>query len=73
MNHVPGTENQRWTVTCQDAAEGTGDMIVPLPDELLSEMGLVIGDTLTIQCFKLSTDHETLSSFGRPVSSLDVR
>ncbi|MFP3515525.1 AbrB/MazE/SpoVT family DNA-binding domain-containing protein [Pseudomonas sp. SIMBA_077] len=47
MNRVPGTENQRWTVTCQDAADGTGDMIVPLPDDLLSQMGLVIGDTLT--------------------------
>lgn len=32
MNRVPGTENQRWTVTFQDAADGTGDMIVPLPD-----------------------------------------
>ena len=49
MNHVPGTENQRWTVTCQDAADGTGDMIVPLPDDLLSEIGLVIGDTLTVE------------------------
>ncbi|WP_278938462.1 AbrB/MazE/SpoVT family DNA-binding domain-containing protein [Pseudomonas helleri] len=49
MNHVPGTENQRWTVTCQDAADGTGDMIVPLPDDLLSEIGLVIGDALTVE------------------------
>ena len=49
MNHVPGTENQRWTVTCQDAADSTGDMIVPLPDDLLNEIGLVIGDTLTVE------------------------
>ena len=49
MNRVPGTENQRWTVTCQDAADGTGDMIVPLPDDLLSEIGLVIGDALTFE------------------------
>ena len=49
MNHVPGTENQRWTVTCQDAADGTGDMIMPLPDDLLSEIGLVTGDTLTVE------------------------
>ena len=48
MNRVPGTENQRWTVTCQDAADGTGDMIVPLPDDMLGEIGLVIGDTLTV-------------------------
>ena len=49
MNRVPGTENQRWTVTCQDAADDTGDMIVPLPDDLLSQMGLVIGDTLAVE------------------------
>ncbi|WP_019409540.1 hypothetical protein [Pseudomonas psychrophila] len=49
MNRAPGTEIQRWTVTCQDAADGTGDMIVPLPDDLLSEIGLVIGDTLTVE------------------------
>ncbi|MDY7569777.1 hypothetical protein CJU80_16930 [Pseudomonas fragi] len=49
MNPAPGTENQRWTVTCQDAADSTGDMIVPLPDDLLSQMGLVIGDTLTVE------------------------
>ena len=49
MNRAPGTENQCWTVTCQDTADGTGDMIVPLPDELLSQMGLVAGDTLSIE------------------------
>jgi len=49
MNRVPGTENQRWTVTFQDAADGTGDMIVPLPDALLSELDLVMGDTLTVK------------------------
>ena len=49
MNRAPGTKSQSWTVTCQDAADGTGDMIVPLTDELLSQMGLVIGDTLTVE------------------------
>ena len=49
MSRVPGTENQRWTVTCQDAADGTGDMIVLLPDDLLSELDLVMGDTLTVK------------------------
>ncbi len=49
MSDAPGTENQRWIVTCQDAADGTGDMFVPLPDDLLSEIGLVIGDTLTVE------------------------
>lgn len=49
MNDTPGAENQRWTVTCQDAADGTGDLILPLPDDLLSEIGLVVGDTLSIE------------------------
>ncbi|SEN24599.1 hypothetical protein SAMN04487857_11287 [Pseudomonas sp. ok272] len=48
MNRVPGTENQRWTVTCQDAADGTGELIVPLPANLLSDMESAGGDTLYI-------------------------
>ena len=65
MNHVPGTENQRWTVTCQDAADGTGDMIVPLPDDLLSEIGLVIGDTLTVE--KQPDGSLTLTKTSQPL------
>ena len=48
MNPTPAPENKRWIVTCQDAADGTGDLIVPLPSDLLTEMGLVDGDTLYI-------------------------
>lgn len=48
MNHAPDAENKRWIVTCQDAADGTGDLIVPLPADLLTEMGLADGDTLHI-------------------------
>ena len=47
MNPTHDLKSKRWTVTCQDAADDSGDMIVPLPDDLLSQMGLVIGDTLT--------------------------
>ena len=49
MNPTHDLKSKRWTVTCQDAADDTGDMIVPLPDDLLSQMGLVIGDTLTVE------------------------
>ena len=49
MNRAPSTKNQHRNVICQDAADGTGDLIVPLPDDLLSEMGLVIGGTLTVE------------------------
>ena len=45
MNPTHDLKSKRWTVTCQDVA----DMIVPLPDDLLSQMGLVIGDTLTVE------------------------
>ena len=48
MNATPGTANQRWTVTCQDAGDGSGDLIVPLPADLKSDMGLAVGDTLNI-------------------------
>ena len=49
MNPTHDLKSKRWTVTCQDAADDTGDMIVPLPDDLHSQMGLVIGDTLTVE------------------------
>lgn len=48
MNHAPGTEIKRWTVTCQSSADGTGELIVPLPADLLTQMGLAEGDTLYI-------------------------
>lgn len=48
MNQAPGSERKRWIVTCQDAADGTGDLIVPLPADLLNEMGLSTGDTLYV-------------------------
>lgn len=37
-----------WTVRCEDPNDGTGDIIVNLPHELLNQMGLVIGDRLLI-------------------------
>lgn len=49
MNRVRDAENKRWSVTCQDAADGTGDMIVPLPDDLLNQMDLITGDTLAVE------------------------
>ncbi|WP_300719395.1 AbrB/MazE/SpoVT family DNA-binding domain-containing protein [Pseudomonas sp.] len=49
MNSTRGLKSKRWTMTCQDAADGTGDMFVLLPDDLLSQMGLVAGDLLIIE------------------------
>ena len=42
-------ETQRWTVKCQDPADGTGDVIIDLPPDLLASLGLSIGDVLTIE------------------------
>ena len=48
MNQTPDVESKHWTVTCQDAADGTGDLIVPLPADLLTRMDLAKGDALYI-------------------------
>ncbi|MGF6329342.1 hypothetical protein ABH909_002220 [Pseudomonas sp. BS3782 TE3695] len=43
------SEIKRWTSVCQDPEDGSGDLIVDLPSELLEEMGLVTGDELDIE------------------------
>ncbi|WP_443217042.1 AbrB/MazE/SpoVT family DNA-binding domain-containing protein [Pseudomonas sp. GM78] len=43
------TEAQRWTVKCQDPADGSGDVIIDLPPDLLASLGLSIGDVLTLE------------------------
>ena len=35
-----------WTITVQDAEDGSGDVILPLPDDLLKSAGWKEGDTL---------------------------
>lgn len=57
MNHVHHdrsesnvmTQTHHWTVKCQDPADGSGDVIVDLPQELLADLGLGIGSVLTIE------------------------
>jgi antitoxin ChpS len=43
------TEAQPWTVKCQDPADGSGDVIIDLPPDVLASLGLSIGDVLTIE------------------------
>lgn len=38
-----------WRVVCEDAADGSGDVIISLPDELCAALGWTVGDTLEIQ------------------------
>lgn len=43
------TEARHWTVKCQDPSDGSGDVIIDLPPDLLASLGLSIGDVLTIE------------------------
>ncbi|WP_345789804.1 AbrB/MazE/SpoVT family DNA-binding domain-containing protein [Pseudomonas arsenicoxydans] len=42
-------DDERWFSTCQDAGDGSGDLVIDLPSELLSKMGLSLGDELNIE------------------------
>lgn len=43
------TEVQCWIVKCQDAADGSGDVIVDLLPDLIASLGPSVGDVLTIE------------------------
>ncbi|WP_306109940.1 hypothetical protein [Pseudomonas sp. JG-B] len=38
-----------WKLTCQDAADGSGDLILELPDDLLEAAGWKVGDILELE------------------------
>lgn len=38
-----------WKLTCRDAGDGSGDVILELPDDLLKAAGLTVGDPLTLE------------------------
>jgi antitoxin ChpS len=38
-----------WRVVCQDSGDGSGDVIVELPSELLVKLGWALGDELAIE------------------------
>lgn len=43
------SNNNRWGMTCQKATDGSGDLIIELPPQLLQDMGLNIGDELAVE------------------------
>jgi antitoxin ChpS len=49
VGHTIMSESERWTVKCQETSDGSGDVIVDLPPELLARLGLGLGDELTIE------------------------
>jgi hypothetical protein len=40
---------KRTTVKCQDPKDGTGDLIIHIPDEMLQAIGVVVGDELSTE------------------------
>ncbi|MCF6753083.1 AbrB/MazE/SpoVT family DNA-binding domain-containing protein [Stutzerimonas stutzeri] len=53
------TTPESWRVVCQDPGDGSGDVIVELPSELLEQLGWSLGDKLSVEageenvCLKL--------------------
>jgi antitoxin ChpS len=43
------TEAKSWTSICQDSGDGSGDVIVDIPPELIARLGLDAGDMLKIE------------------------
>lgn len=39
----------RWQVVCQDPGDGSGDVIVNLPADLLEKLGWALGDGLAVE------------------------
>jgi antitoxin ChpS len=62
------SDKNRWTSVCQDPGDGSGDLIVDLPPELLEKMGLEAGDELTIEV----ADGMIILSPKNPASSFPV-
>lgn len=62
------TTSESWRVVCQDPGDGSGDVIVELPFELLQQLGWGLGDELTVEaeeeniCLKLKQRAEAPSS-----------
>lgn len=43
------TTTDRWRTVCQDAGDGSGDLVVELPSDLLERLNWTLGDELTIE------------------------
>jgi antitoxin ChpS len=62
------TTSESWRVVCQDPGDGSGDVIVELPSELLEQLGWSLGDELSVEageekiCLKLKQRADGTSS-----------
>lgn len=53
------TNKTIWHVICQDAGDGSGDLMIELPENLLTELNWKEGDTLN---FDLQEDRSIILS-----------
>lgn len=44
--------SESWRVVCQDPGDGSGDVIIELPTELLEQLGWSLGDELSVEVGK---------------------
>jgi antitoxin component of MazEF toxin-antitoxin module len=62
------TTSESWRIACQDPGDGSGDVIVELPSELLEQLGWGLGDELSVEageeyiCLKLKQRADGASS-----------
>jgi hypothetical protein len=45
-NTVNNTMKTNWTITVEEADDGSGDLVLPFPDDFLEQQGWKEGDTL---------------------------
>ena len=48
-----------WHTVCQDAGDGSGDLVIELPEDLLADLGWKTGDTLS---FDIKADRSIVLS-----------
>lgn len=48
LKHLPAS-HRAWYVTAMDAGDGSGDVVLPLPEEMLARAGWKEGDKLSIE------------------------
>lgn len=50
LKYLPSARSRAaWRITGVDAADGSGDLIIPLPSDLFEQMGWKVGDELSIE------------------------
>lgn len=40
------SDNKSWVITVEEADDGSGDLVLPLTDEIMADAGWKTGDTL---------------------------